>query len=134
MAANLNALVPRESGWVDRLFPQQKFTPAYQDLKFVLHRKLLDRINLEMLSSVAVERVRAEVRSAVAKLVEEEKTPLSLGERAHHRRSAGGGVWIRAAGTTAGRSDHFRYFGHHAQAGVHRTRRETVPHARAIQG
>jgi pilus assembly protein CpaF len=66
---------------VDRLFTQQNFSPAYQDLKFVLHRKLLDRINLEMLSSVAVERVRAEVRSAVAKLVEEEKTPLSLGEK-----------------------------------------------------
>ena len=81
MAANLNALVPRESGWVDRLFTQQNFSPAYQDLKFVLHRKLLDRINLEMLSSVAVERVRSEVRSAVAKLVEEEKTPLSLGEK-----------------------------------------------------
>jgi pilus assembly protein CpaF len=81
MAANLSALVPRESGWVDRLFTQQNFSPAYQELKFVLHRKLLDRINLEMLSSVAVERVRAEVRSAVAKLVEEEKTPLSLGEK-----------------------------------------------------
>jgi len=81
MAANLNALVPRESGWVDRLFTQQNFSPAYQELKFVLHRKLLDRINLEMLSSVAVERVRAEVRGAVAKLVEEEKTPLSLGEK-----------------------------------------------------
>ena len=81
MAANLNALVPRESGWVDRLFTQQNFSPAYQELKFVLHRKLLDRINLEMLSSVAVERVRAEVRIAVAKLVEEEKTPLSLGEK-----------------------------------------------------
>jgi pilus assembly protein CpaF len=81
MAANLNSLVPRESGWVDRLFTQQNFSPAYQELKFVLHRKLLDRINLEILSSVAVERVRAEVRSAVAKLVEEEKTPLSLGEK-----------------------------------------------------
>src|SRR5579863_7083048 len=81
MAANLNALVPRESGWVDRLFTQQNFSPAYQDLKFILHRKLLDRINLEMLSSVAVERVRAEVRTAVAKLVEEERTPLSLAEK-----------------------------------------------------
>src|SRR6201981_3871985 len=81
MATNMNALVPRETGWVDRLFTQQNFSPAYQDLKFVLHRKLLDRINLEMLSSVAVERVRAEVRSAVSKLVEEEKTPLSLGEK-----------------------------------------------------
>jgi pilus assembly protein CpaF len=81
MAANLNALVHRETGWVDRLFTQQNFSPAYQELKFVLHRKLLDRINLEILSSVAVERVRAEVRGAVAKLVDEEKTPLSLGEK-----------------------------------------------------
>ena len=69
MSANLNSLVPRESGWVDRLFTQQNFSPAYQDLKFVLHRKLLDRINLEMLSSVAVERVRAEVRIAAQQAV-----------------------------------------------------------------
>src|SRR5215470_7945165 len=53
MAANLSALVPRESGWVDRLFTQQNFSPEYQELKFILHRKLLDRINLEILSSVA---------------------------------------------------------------------------------
>src|SRR4029078_1790805 len=81
MAANSNALVPTESAWVDRLFTQAAFSPEYQDLKFTLHRKLLDRINLEMLSSVAVERVRAEVRSAVAKLVEEEKPPRALGRR-----------------------------------------------------
>jgi len=80
MAAN-SALVPRESAWVDRLFSNQGFSPEYQELKFILHRKLLDRINLEILSSVGVERVRAEVRSAVAKLVEEEKTPLSLVEK-----------------------------------------------------
>jgi pilus assembly protein CpaF len=41
----------------------------------------LDRINLEALSSMAGERVRAEIRAAVAKLVEEEKTPLSLVEK-----------------------------------------------------
>ncbi len=81
MAANVNSLVPQEAGWVDRLFTDQGFHPEYQELKFTLHRKLLDRINLEMLSSVAVERVRAEVRSAVARLVDEEKTPLSLLEK-----------------------------------------------------
>jgi len=72
MAVNSNALVPTESAWVDRLFTQAAFSPEYQDLKFTLHRKLLDRINLEMLSSVAVDRVRSEVRSAVARLVDEE--------------------------------------------------------------
>ena len=53
----------------------------YQELKFTLHRKLLDRINLETLSLMAGERVRSEIRSAVARLVDEEKTPLTLVEK-----------------------------------------------------
>jgi pilus assembly protein CpaF len=71
----------RETGWVNRLFIREGYTPEYQELKFTLHRKLLDRINLEALSSMASDRVRTEVRAAVAKLVEEEKTPLSLVEK-----------------------------------------------------
>jgi len=71
----------QETGWVGRLFNPQSYTPEYQELKFALHRKLLDRINLELLSSVASDRVRSEIRSAVAKLVEEEKTPLSVIEK-----------------------------------------------------
>src|SRR5271169_4258154 len=71
----------RETGWVNRLFSREGYTPEYQELKFTLHRKLLDRINLEALSSMAGERVRAEIRVAVAKLVDEEKTPLSLVEK-----------------------------------------------------
>ena len=66
---------------MNRLFNREDSTPEYQELKFTLHRKLLDRINLESLSLMAGERVRATVRSAVAKLVEEEKTPLSLVEK-----------------------------------------------------
>ncbi len=66
---------------MNRLFSRDGYTPEYQELKFTLHRKLLDRINLEALSSMAGERVRAEIRAAVAKLVEEEKTPLSLVEK-----------------------------------------------------
>jgi pilus assembly protein CpaF len=73
----------RDTGWVNRLLNEQDSTPEYQELKFTLHRKLLDRINLEALSSMAGERVRAEVRAAVARLVEEEKTPLSLVEKDH---------------------------------------------------
>src|SRR5471032_714656 len=71
----------RESGWVNRLFTKEGSTPEYQELKFTLHRKLLDRINLDVLSSMAGERVRAEIRTAVANLVDEEKTPLSLVEK-----------------------------------------------------
>ncbi|HLK47439.1 MAG TPA: CpaF family protein [Bryobacteraceae bacterium] len=62
--------------------PQKQVTLSdYQELKFTLHRKLLDRINLETLSLMAGERVRAEIRSAVARLVDEEKTPLTLVEK-----------------------------------------------------
>jgi pilus assembly protein CpaF len=71
----------REAGWVNRLFSNEVYTPEHQELKFTLHRKLLDRINLEALSSMAGERARAEIRAAVARLVEEEKTPLSLMEK-----------------------------------------------------
>jgi pilus assembly protein CpaF len=55
--------------------------PEYQELKFTLHRKLLDRINLEAVSGMAHERARTEIRTAVARLVEEERTPLSLAEK-----------------------------------------------------
>ena len=81
MSSNSYALVKEEPGWVGRLFSQQALSTEYQELKFTLHRKLLDRINLEILASVSVERVRAEVRAAVAKLVEEEETPLSIVEK-----------------------------------------------------
>src|SRR6266481_4347481 len=81
MGNSTQAIMTREPGWVGRLFTTETFSPQYQELKFILHRKLLDRINLEALSSVASERVRIEVRSAVAKLVEEEKTPLSIMEK-----------------------------------------------------
>ncbi len=74
-------LMRQETGWVGRLFDPQSYTPEYQELKFALHRKLLDRINLEALSSVASERVRNEVRTAVARLVEEERAPLSITEK-----------------------------------------------------
>ncbi|MBZ5608164.1 MAG: CpaF family protein [Acidobacteriia bacterium] len=80
-AATRSEAMRQEAGWVGRLFNPQSYTPEYQELKFTLHRKLLDRINLEALSSVASDRVRGEVRAAVAKLVEEEKTPLSVIEK-----------------------------------------------------
>src|SRR5262244_653459 len=71
----------RETGWVNRLFTREGATPEYQELKFTLHRKLLDRINLEALSSMAGDRARVEIRAAVARLVEEENPPLNLVEK-----------------------------------------------------
>jgi pilus assembly protein CpaF len=74
------SVVPREP-LGGRLAARQSYSPEYQELKFTLHRKLLDRINLEILSSMAGERVRTEIRTALSKLIEEEKTPLSLVEK-----------------------------------------------------
>jgi pilus assembly protein CpaF len=52
-----------------------------QDLKFLVHRQLLDRINLEAVSALPLDRVRQEVRPSVAKILSEDKTPLSLVEK-----------------------------------------------------
>ena len=71
----------QEAGWVTRLANRDHTGAEYQELKFTIHRKLLDRINLEALSSLAGERARGEIRIAVAKLVVEERTPLSLVEK-----------------------------------------------------
>ena len=57
------------------------YDSQYQELKFILHRKLLDRVNLETLSTMAGERMRLEIRAAVAQLVEQERTPLTLLEK-----------------------------------------------------
>ena len=39
--------------------------PEYQELKFTLHRKLLDKINLHALATIDDQRVRGEVRQAL---------------------------------------------------------------------
>ncbi len=51
--------------------------PECQELKFTLHRKLLDRINLEALASIDNQRVRVEVRQALVALMDGESTLLS---------------------------------------------------------
>jgi len=72
-----------DTRFADPLKPTAKETSAahYQDLKFAIHRKLLDRINLEAVYATPGDRVRQEIRPSVAKLVNEEKTPLSLAEK-----------------------------------------------------
>jgi len=70
-----------ESGWVARLFQSEASAPEYQQLKFSLHGQLLERLNLEALSSVPGERARLEIRTALIRLVDQEKTPLSRTEK-----------------------------------------------------
>ena len=55
--------------------------PEYQELKFRLHRRLLDKINLEALATIENEKVRVEVRNALMLLMDEESTLLSSLER-----------------------------------------------------
>ena len=73
------------TSWEQRLLrnPSRKTTlkPEYQELKFTLHRKLLDQINLETLASIDNDRIRAEVRQAVLSIVENEPTLLTASEK-----------------------------------------------------
>src|SRR5512145_2331020 len=55
--------------------------PEYQELKFTLHRKLLDKINLEALATIDNQRVRGEVRNALMQLIDAEQTLLSSVEK-----------------------------------------------------
>lgn len=55
--------------------------PEYQELKFTLHRKLLDKINLEALATIDNQRVRGEVRNALMQLIDGEPTLLSSIEK-----------------------------------------------------
>ena len=51
-------------------------SPEYLDLKHRVHRRLVERINLERLAEIDAPRVRREVREAVAALVAEEDAGL----------------------------------------------------------
>ncbi len=55
--------------------------PEYQELKFTLHRKLVDKINLEALATIDNQRVRSEVRQALMSLLDGEPTLLSAIEK-----------------------------------------------------
>jgi pilus assembly protein CpaF len=55
--------------------------PEYQELKFTLHRKLLDQINLDTLATIDNDRIRKEVRQAVLSIVENEPTLLTASEK-----------------------------------------------------
>ncbi|MBX3439558.1 MAG: CpaF family protein, partial [Planctomycetaceae bacterium] len=61
--------------------PKTALKPEYQELKFTLHRKLLDKINLEALATIDNQRVRGEVRQALFSLIDNEPTLLSSLEK-----------------------------------------------------
>jgi len=61
--------------------PSRPLSGRHQDLKFTLHRKLLDKINLDALASIETQTLRNEVRTALTQLVDGEQTLLSAVER-----------------------------------------------------
>ncbi|MEZ5399551.1 MAG: CpaF family protein [Bryobacteraceae bacterium] len=76
----------QQLSWEQRLMKSAGRTkgtlkPEYQELKFTLHRKLLDKINLEALATIDNQRVRGEVRNALMQLIDSEQTLLSSVEK-----------------------------------------------------
>src|SRR5690242_21808974 len=55
--------------------------PQYIELKANVHRKLLNRLNLEALASAERPRAEAEIRTLLFDLIAEESMPLSMAER-----------------------------------------------------
>ena len=81
--SNRNA---QQASWEHRLLkasgrPKTTPTPEYQELKFTLHRKLVDKINLDALASIDNQKMRSEVRQALLGLIDGEPTLLSSTEK-----------------------------------------------------
>src|SRR5437762_9223141 len=86
MFPNLDSKSAQQVTWEQRLLKNSGrskalLKPEYQELKFTLHRKLVDKINLEALATIDNQRVRAEVRQAVIQLIDSEPTLLSSLEK-----------------------------------------------------
>ena len=70
------AVLPPSSA---RANPQQR--AQYAELKASVHKKLLNRLNLEALAQADRGRAESEIRTLVGELLAEEATPISFGER-----------------------------------------------------
>ena len=61
--------------------PHQPVRQQYLELRASVHRKLLNRLNLEALANADRSRAEGEIRTLLALLLSEESTPISLSER-----------------------------------------------------
>jgi pilus assembly protein CpaF len=61
--------------------PHQPVRQQYLELRASVHRKLLNRLNLEALANADRSRAESEIRTLLALLLSEESTPISLSER-----------------------------------------------------
>ncbi len=60
---------------------QQQLRPQYIELKASVHKRLLNRLNLEALASADRSRAEGEIRTLLFELIAEEGTPLTMSER-----------------------------------------------------
>jgi pilus assembly protein CpaF len=83
MSTMLNNPIPSQTPKAGNSRPArpEQVRPQYLELKANVHRKLLNRLNLEALASADRQRAEAEVRSLLFELIGEEGTPLNLSER-----------------------------------------------------
>jgi pilus assembly protein CpaF len=61
--------------------PHQPVRQQYLELRASVHRKLLNRLNLEALANADRSRAEGEIRTLLALLLSEESTPINLSER-----------------------------------------------------
>ena len=95
--------------------------PEYQELKFTLHRKLVDKINLEALATIDNQRVRSEVRQALISLIDAEPTLLSSLEKQQISDEVLDEVFgLGPLEPLLQDPDHLRHPGQHLQAGLRR--------------
>jgi pilus assembly protein CpaF len=78
--------MPESATNADSTLPSASAKPdlassTFQEMKFSIHRKLIERLNLDAMSTLQGDRVRIEMRPAVSRLLSEERTPLSLLEK-----------------------------------------------------
>ena len=81
MTLSLNSPLAPGTTTPARPAPRETPRPQYIELKANVHRKLLNRLNLEALASVERARAEAEIRTLLFDLIAEEGTPLSMAER-----------------------------------------------------
>src|SRR4029078_5187908 len=72
---------PLSIGTPTRSVANQPVRQQYLELRAAVHRKLLNRLNLEALANAERSRAEGEIRSLLALLLSEESTPISLTER-----------------------------------------------------
>src|SRR5947199_9351464 len=86
MYPSLDSKTTPQVSWEQRLLRNNSkrrpgLKPEYQELKFTLHRKVVDKVNLEAIASIDNQRVRSEIRQALLSLIDAEPTLLSSMEK-----------------------------------------------------